>query len=278
MKKMIAFMTALTLLACCAAFAEDFTVSCTADDAAMLAGTVLNCQTAESRLETMNTIAAGQADMALITQQELIQGLRGYTEGNVKADLKLVQPLARNDLYVVCSSETAESAGISTLPEMAAYLEEEQYGLSILRCFTPSNEDYASTLLFDAILLDSEVTTNDEEKWGFLSEGMYVLIADTAKALELAEDGCVVLGALTAERTAEFPNLPCAGECDLPVIPGTWYALVTYRDAAVLPEPISVDDDWISAHHLHAPTDDIDLKTEIKDLEDYMIAEGLTYY
>ena len=277
MKKLIAFVTAMALLACSAALAEDFSVSCTADDAAMLDGTALNCQVSESRLETMNAIAGGQADMALITQQELIQGLRGYTEGNVKDDLKLVQLIARNDLYVVCSSETAESAGISSLPELAAYLEEEQYGLSILRCFAPSNEDYASTLLFDAILLDSEVTTDDEEKWGFLSEGMYILIADTAKALELAENGCVVLGALTAERTAEFPDLPCAGECDLPVIPGTWYALVTYKDA-MLPEPVSADDNWLSAHHLYASTDDFDLKTEIKDLEDYMIAEGLTYY
>ena len=52
---------------------------------------------------------------------------------------------------------------------------------------------------------------------------------------------------------------------------------MTYKDA-MLPEPVSADDNWLSAHHLYASTDDFDLKTEIKDLEDYMIAEGLTYY
>ena len=279
MKKLAVLLTALLILICCTASAEEIRIYAAEEDQALLEATGLSCVETTNRMEALNTLSDARSGMALVTQLELIQGLQGYSNGDVQSDFRLVQVLAQNDLYLVCSRETADTAGITGFSEMVSYLEDHPYELLILRCFDAGNEDYASMLLFEQLLIDSEMAVDNEEKAQMLGDGMYILVADTAKTLELAEQGHTVLGALTAERTAEFPDLACAGECGLPVIPGTYYALVaSSADQTEIAPDFSVDDTYLTENHLHAPDSGISMETDIKNYVDYMTAEGLFFY
>ena len=85
-----------------------------------------NITSCTSRIDALNAMLdSPQEAFALITQQELIEGLQGYTNKDLReVKLRLVQALAQSDLYLVCSKATAEEAGISDLAGLKTYLEE----------------------------------------------------------------------------------------------------------------------------------------------------------
>lgn len=278
MKKLCAWMLALALLSiCCSALAGGIAAS--ADDAALIKALGLDADAKGQRLDALNRLIRKETDMALITQQELIEALQGYADGDVKTDLQWVQALAQNDLYLLCAAQTAQDAGISDLASLRDYLAENGYALFIMRSFQAGNADYAAMLLMQEMDFDSEMFVDDQDKMEHLADGAYVLVADTAQALALAQEGHAVLGPLTAERTKEFPDLPCAAECGLPQVRGAWYALVARAGADLSAwQAISLDEDALADLHLHAPDADISLPADIDAYVDYMTEEGLFFY
>lgn len=247
------------------------------DDGAIAAGISAEKVETDSRMAALNAVLKDDHAAALLTQQELIESLQGYSEGDVKTDIQLVLALGQSALYVVCSEETAGE--MKTLSDLDAYLQENEYALQIMRCFTASNADYASMVLMDAMPLDSEMFVDDQEKWDSVGNGPFILVAEEAKTLELAQDGYVVLGALTKERTAAFPELPCAEECGLPAVRGTYYALFAKADAdGSFFADAKLSDETLADHHLMAPDADISLEEDITHYVDYMTGEGLFFY
>ena len=247
------------------------------DDEAIAADISAEKVETDSRMAALNAVLKDDHAAALLTQQELIESLQGYSEGDVKTDIQLVRALGQSALYVVCSEETAGE--MKTLSDLAAYLQENEYALQIMRCFTASNADYASMMLMDAMALDSEMFVDDQEKWDSIGDGPFILVAEEENAIELNEKGYVVLGALTQERTAAFPDLPCAQECGLPVVRGTYYGLFAKAgaDASAFADA-ALSEETLAAHHLMAPDQDISLEEDITHYVDYMTGEGLFFY
>jgi len=276
MKKMLAALLILLFLPVCAL--GDGLVAAK-EDAALAQALSLNGSTQESRLDCLIRVILGEADAALITQQELIEALQGYAEGDVRTDIQAAAVLAQNDLYLVCSADTARETGISDLKSLRDYLIENEYSLMLMRCFQASNADYASLLLMEEMAFDSDIFVDEKDKTDQLASGAYVLCTDTEGALALAQDGYTVLGALTKERTAEFPDLPCAEECGLPVIPGTCFLAVMQAGADPAPyQNITIGEEDLAALHLHAPDPDFSLADTIASYVEYMTQEGLFFY
>lgn len=232
-----------------------------------------------SRAEAMSAALKDDTGAALITQQDLIESIQGYTDWDVSEDLSIVKVLAQSDLYLVCSADTAKETGVVDLPSLAAYLETHEYELQIMRSFQATNTDYASVLLLDELLLDEEMFVDEENKWDSIKDGSYILAADTAKAVELEKEGNVVLGALTKERTAEYPDLACAGECGLPVVNGTFFMLATKKDAdGKTWAEMSLTEEALTSEHLHQADEKLSVEEAIENYVDYMTEEGLFFY
>lgn len=272
MRKLILSILVLTLLNC---FAVGETLYCYSGDSIIAAELSAEIIETDSRLDALDALLEGGA--ALLTEQELIESLQGYTELDVTTDIRLLSVLGQGRLYVVCSAETAGE--MRTLSDLSDYLAENEYALSVMRCFEASVEDYASMVLMDTLALDSEMFVDDPDKWDCVSNGQYILVVDEEKAIELQQSGCVVLGALTEERTKAFPVLPCAAECGLPAVRGSVYALYarTENDGGDLAQA-KLTQETLDALHLSAPDPDIALETEISRYVDYMTAEGLFFY
>ena len=272
MKKLLLPLLILALVSFCAV---GETLYCASEDAVFAAELSSEIVETDSRLDALDALTNGGA--ALLTQQELIEALQGYSEVDVTTDIQLIRLLGQGALYVVCSAETA--GDMRTLGDLVKYLEENEYALSIMRCFEASVEDYASMVLMDTLPLDSEMFVDAQDKEDCLRDGAYILVVDEISAVVLGNEGCVVLGALTNERTNAFPSLPCAGECGLPAVRGTLYALYAlsgaeesaYSDAEFSP-------DTLEELYLTAPDADISLEEEISRYVDYMTAEGLFFY
>lgn len=276
MRKIVMLVLVLVLLPL-AALGE--TVYCTQEDAALLDGLDLEISIQDSRMAALDAVAKDGNALALLTQQEVIESLQGYSDCDVKTDVRLAQPLAQSALYLVCSAETAEQANMKTLADMKAYLEANEYGLKIMRSFQATNADYAAMLLMNEYTFDSEMFVDEAEELDSIGGGEYVFVASAAQAAELEEEGYVVLGALTKERTAAYPDLPCAGECDMPVVRGTYFALFAKKDGtAQAPDGAALKDEVLAANHMTAPDADLDLDQDIEEYVEYMTAEGLFFY
>ncbi len=272
MKKLILSLLVLAMLSC---FAMGETLYCYSGDATFASELSSEIVEMDSRLDVVDALLEG--GVALLTEQELIESLQGYTELDVTTDILLLRTLGQGTLYVVCSAETAGEMG--SLSDLIEYLEANEYALSIMRCFEASNADYASMVLMDALPLDSEMFVDEQDKLDCVTDGPYILVVDEEKAIELQQNGCVVLGALTEERTDAFPSLPCAGECSLPAVRGMLYALYTIsgEEGGTLAQA-ELTQETLKALHLTAPAPDISLETEISRYVDYMTAEGLFFY
>ena len=177
----------LLILALVSFYAVGETLYCASEDAVFAADFSSEIVETDSRLDALDALTNGGA--ALLTQQELIEALQGYSEVDVTTDIQLIRPLGQGALYVVCSAETA--GDMRTLGDLVSYLSENEYALAIMRCFEASNADYASMVLMDTLALDSEMFVDEQDKWDCVCDGPYVLVAEESKALELQESGCV---------------------------------------------------------------------------------------
>ena len=282
MKTTLAMLLVLLLLPVSAAKAEGTVYYAEEDEALVESLEAAKTTACPDRLEAMNQMLDAQAeDCALITQQQIIEGLQGYSSYDMSKDIQLVRIIAQNDLYLVCSSAVAEETGVTGLEELKNYLEKNEYALFIMRSFEASNADYASMRLMEELTFDSEIFVDEEDQLENLDQGSYVLVTDTTGAVKLKEEGFAVLGALTGERTEEFPDLACAGECGLPVIRGTYYALAASakagKDGFKLPQG-EPDESLMHELTLHAADEEIKLEEDITSYVDYMTAEGLFFY
>ena len=275
MKKLLSIALAIALFAMLACAAETLRYG-KGDEA--LAGGFEGALEAEDRISAYNAML-DEGGACLITQQELIENLQGYSLGDVRTDIQPVAFLAQGDLYIVCGAETAAEANLTDLTSLKQYLEENEYGLQLMRSFKATNADYASMILMEELYFDSDIFVDEEDQYASINDGLYVLVVDTSKAMELEGEGCVVLGALTEERTKEYPDLPCAAECGIPVVRGTYYAIVvpTGADASAF-EGASLAEEALSAANLRAPDEGISIADDIEAMVYYMTAEGLFFY
>ncbi|MCR4620829.1 MAG: hypothetical protein K5663_01970 [Clostridiales bacterium] len=276
MKKLLAILLSLVMFSSLIGLSE--TLYCSKDDATLIGGFNDVTQT-EDRVGAFNAMMGDKGSACLITQQELIENLQGYSSGNVRKDVKLAAVMAQSDLYLVCGAETAQEAGLTDLSTLKQYLEENEYGLQIMRSFKATNEDYASMLLMEELSFDSEVFVDDEDKLECLEDGQYVLVVSTLLAMELEQQGKVVLGPLTENRTVQYPDMPCAAECGLPAVRGTYYAIIAAKDADISAwESSALSEDVLAALNLHIPDEGISLEDDVQEYVDYMTAEGLFFY
>ena len=285
MRKILALALILAMLPA-AALAGTSVHICEGDETAAALVELIRGEAAlwENEAEALDKAVEQPDTAALVTQQALILGLQGYSEAEVKTDIRLLMPLCADDLYLVCSEETADACGVRDLPSLVGYLAENPSELMIMRCFEASVTDYAATEVFEAAEFGSDTFADSADCEENLETDAFVLVAYTEQALRLDAEGYVVLGALTAERTAEYPDLPCAGECDLPVCTGrVWglYAAAEGDPSAFDREVIrkTMTEDRLAELHCR-PVDekDFQLEKEISDYIDYMTAEGLFFY
>ena len=248
-------------------------LSCARGDAGLLGGA--SAQRCADRTEAMARLMRGEADACLVTVEELLEAIQGAYEDEGDPELTLVGAVAESDLYLVVSRQTASDYGLTDLASLRDRLRTEPLALCLMRGFRASHTDYAAWLLLDALPFDAALFVDDEDMRDSLGDEAYVMVTDTAGARALSASGRVVLGALTARRTDEFPRLPCAAECGLPVIAGPQWLVLSTTDAAeavALPSPGSRT---LSEAHLHAPTEDPPLDERITAYVDYILSEGL---
>lgn len=283
MKKLILALLVLTLIPMAALAdglyygSDDETAASLAEAAATLIP--VDTKAEETSVKALDALASDPSGIVLLGNAGLIEGLQGYAETDVEKDIQPAVLLGQTDLYLVCSADTAAEAGFSDLGGMADYLKDNEYGLQLMRCFEASHEDYASYVLMNDLYFDSDMFVDKTDKLESLDAGQYVLVVDTADALALQAQGHVVLGALTAERTADFPNLACAAECGLPVVPGGYYALfVKAGSKAADLQELALDESVLTELHLHQPQEGISVPDDCVAYVDYMTAEGLCFY
>lgn len=231
--------------------------------------------------------AAGSDWAALVTQQALLEGLQGYTDCEVRTDLQLLLPLAKDELFLVVSGETAETCGLTDLPSLQAFLTEHPFELTLMRSFEASAADYAAVQVFNALDLDTDTFSDPEDCAENLVDGSYLMVADTAAAQVLSEEGAVVLGPLSEVRSSVFPDLPAAGECSLPVCLGNVWALYLAAEGDTEPwlEQLlpAVEDpafkEILEANGLlPVAPEDFPLAELLNDYVTYMTEEGLFFY
>lgn len=285
MRKLLVLALILTLLPA-ATTAETQVHLCEGDEIAAALAELIRGKAIrwEDEAQALDGAAEQPETAALVTQQALFLGLEGYSDADVKTDIRLLMPLCRNDLYLVCSEETADACGVRDLPSLAGYLAERPYEITLMRCFEAGVTDLAAVKVFEAMEFNTDTFADSADCEENLESGAFVLVADTEQALLLDEAGCVVLGALTAERTAEYPDLPCAGECGLPVCAGRVWGLYTAADG----DPAAFDcggireavtgDSLAGLHCRPADEKDFRLEEELQAYIDYMTAEGLFFY
>ena len=116
MKKLLLPLLILALVSFCAV---GETLYCASEDAVFAADFSDEIAVTDTRLDALDALTNGGA--ALLTQQELIEALQGYSEVDVTTDIQLIRPLGQGALYVVCSAETA--GDMRTLSEFGTWLE-----------------------------------------------------------------------------------------------------------------------------------------------------------
>ena len=240
-----------------------------------------------SGADAWSRLMAQKEGFAIGTQQQLIEGLQGYTAEDPRQALQSVMPLGGNDLYLICAAETAESLFLHDLPSLRTYLTEHPYELVLMRSFTASITDLAAFHLLETLEFDSDTFVDEADCAACLADGPYVLVADTQGALRLAAEGHTVLGPLTETRTKEYPALPCAAECGLPAYAGTCYMLFApagTQTVGIVPalETLLGDAGFTTVldnANLHPVRPEaFSWRDTIDDLVAYMTAEGLFFY
>ena len=286
-KLMALFLLVIQLILPGAVSAESGISLYAGDEVSVMLGNHLSTiqQVKETETEALDAVIGKPDAAALVTQQALIQGLEGYTDSDVRTDIQVLVPLCRNDLYLVCSQETADTFGIKDFPSLIKCLQEQPFELTLMRCFEASVTDYAAVRLFDAMDFNADTFADAADCEDNLDQGAYVLVADAEQVMRLAGKDAAVIGALSENRTAEFPQLPCAGECGLPACMGSVWALYYSADM----DPAGMGDLISAAEALTAEElgevhcsllaeDEYVLEDVLQEYIDYMTAEGLFFY
>ncbi len=264
---------------------EDGTANVLADVLSELTGWPSDA--AEEATAVLDRAVSDPDCVALVSQQALLEGLQGYTDCEVRTDLQLLLPLGEEELFLVTSRETADSLGLTDLPSLQAYLTDHPFELTVMRSFEAGAADYAAVQVFNALDLDSDTFGDLQDCAESLADGDYLLVANLACIAQMGDGYAVVLGPLTEERSAFYPELPSAAECGLPVCSGNVWAL--YIAAGEDPEPLrtlllpAVADEAFAevladANLLPVAPDGFPLAELLTDYVGYMTEEGLFFY
>lgn len=221
------------------------------------------------------------------SQQALIFGLQGYTSADLRQAMTPVCRVAVSPLYLVMDPGTAEAYGIRDLETLTAYIAENEYELTYARHLGADTVDRAVVRLSNetAVLTDY---FRAEEIADALRDGE----ADAAvfSGQELAESGetWLVLCCLGAERSAAYPDVPCAAEAGWTSSEGVWIALfasseVSAEDvSAIAAAALAVPADALPAGYEYSPLEGEACREAVQELfrdyKAYMTAEGLFFY
>ena len=221
------------------------------------------------------------------SQNTLIAGLQGYTTADLRDAMVPVCRVAVSPLYLVMDRSTAEGYGISDLETLQQYIPEHEYELVFARHLGADPVDLAVTQLSN----ETEVMTD----WFSADKIPEALLDGDADAAvftgrELAElDGdWLILCCLGAERSLEYPDIPCAAEAGWTPAEGEWVALFISAEASeeqigeTAQAALTVEQADLPAGYELRPLEGEALQEEVVNLfqeyKKYMTAEGLFFY
>ena len=296
MKKLICLLLALLLpMTACAqtlvcGAEEGTTMADLAATLAELCGWDLTLD--EDEATAANEMLSASGTVCLGTQLTQIRSLQGYTDKDLRDTMTPVLLCAQDDVWVVMQAEAAASLGIADLAQLRAWIEANEYAAIMMRPLDADVYDRAVCRLMDAFCLDQELFFDTDDMVAAMDASTpYVLLTGSASALALSAEGYTVLGCLSAERGAAFPELLCAAEADMPVCDGEQLLLMVKKGTkttAILSaaKTAMADARWteaLAAAHLQSASVEGDaltaqVKAQFADYVDYMTAEGLFFY
>lgn len=293
MKKLLVLFLCLLLPASC--FAQALNVGGSADSALVQIGTqlaaqcgyTLNC--ADTEESAVNAMLADTGSLCLATQQMPIRALQGYSNGDPRKDMQALTIVAKDDVFMLMRKNAAEAIGVTDLTTLNAFLEENEYGVTVMRFLDANAYDRACCTLFDTMYLDSDVYTDlDDMVSSTDDETPYMLLVGASDAMKLSTGDFVVLGCMSETRSPFFPDIQCAAEAELPVCQGVWYGVFTTAgaDTSVTSALQTAANDGAFITLLNnlylqpASMDDFQsfVLFQCADLVAYMTAEGLFFY
>lgn len=222
-------------------------------------------------------------------QSLIISGLQGYTSRDLRTAMRPVCRIAVSPLYLAVNARAAADLGITDAASLLSYLADHEYEAYFARHIDADVPDRAVTKLSEAVPVFTEGYPEDEIP-SALESGEVLAAVLSETQLAAADPSLLPVCSLGAERTAAFPDLPCAAELDLPLCDGigVWlFASSDTEDAAVARaasaclemDPAAVD---AVPGFAFAPLAGEEAEKEIRDLIadyiGYMTSEGLFFY
>ena len=222
-------------------------------------------------------------------QSLFIASLQGYTSQDLRVAMQPVCRIAASQLYLVVHIQTAADLGISDADSFLSYIREHEYEAFLARHIDADVIDRAVVRLAESLPVFTEGYLENEIVPALESGEVLAAVMNGKQIAEAASD-LLPLCSLGDERTAEHPELPCAGELELPVCEGSViYIFVSSdtEDAAVQAlasvclsmDPASADG---AAGYSFKPLAGEELKETIRgliaDYIGYMTSEGLFFY
>ena len=222
-------------------------------------------------------------------QSLIISGLQGYTSQDLRTAMRPVCRLAVSPLYLVVNAQAASDLGITDAQSLLSYIAEHEYEAYFARHIDADVSDRAVTKLSESVPVFTE--GYPEDKIPSALESGEVLAAVVSEAqLAVADSSLLPLCSLGAERTAAFPDLPCAADLDIPPCDGIgiWLFASSDTDDAAVAQAASACQDMDPAAvnavpgFVFAPLAGEEAEKEIRDIIadyiGYMTSEGLFFY
>lgn len=222
-------------------------------------------------------------------QSLIISGLQGYTSQDLRTAMRPVCRLAVSPLYLVVNAQAAADLGITDAQSLLSYIAEHEYEAYFARHIDADVADRAVTKLSESVPVFTEGYPEDEIPSALESGEVLAAVVSEAQ-LAVADSSLLPLCSLGAERTAAFPDLPCAADLDIPPCDGIgiWLFASSDTDDAAVAQAASACQDMDPAAvnavpgFVFAPLAGEEAEKEIRDIIadyiGYMTSEGLFFY
>lgn len=222
-------------------------------------------------------------------QSLIISGLQGYTSQDLRTAMRPVCRLAVSPLYLVVNAQAAADLGITDAQSLLSYIAEHEYEAYFARHIDADVSDRAVTKLSESVPVFTEGYPEDEIPSALESGEVLAAVVSEAQ-LAVADSSLLPLCSLGAERTAAFPDLPCAADLDIPPCDGIgiWLFASSDTDDAAVAQAASACQDMDPAAvnavpgFVFAPLAGEEAEKEIRDIIadyiGYMTSEGLFFY
>ena len=222
-------------------------------------------------------------------QSLIISGLQGYTSQDLRSAMRPVCRIAVSPLYLVVNKQAAADLGITDAQSLLSYISEHEYEAYFARHIDADVSDRAVTKLSESVPVFTEGYPEDEIPSALESGEVLAAVVSEAQ-LDGADSSLLPLCSLSAERTAAFPDLPCAAELDIPPCDGIGIWLFASSDtdnttitqaasACLGMDPASVNTvPGFAFAPLAGEEADKEIRDIIADYIGYMTSEGLFFY